>query len=601
MTIRSLLLAASVAALLAGCAKEDDSPQEGAGGTTTVPAGATGTMNVSLKYAIETRVDQEYDDGEESESKAQDLTIYFFDEDKNYLGSSYVSNLNQNSETSEDNNVTSTIAVDVPTNIVQTLYDSSEKETKMYVVAVLNKGTFTPQITEANKNYNAFNEACRIALADAAKTNNFMMTSSNYMGNINGTQTEMALTPITKEHVGLKSDDQTTTPTPVTIAVERVVAKVTVQDTETRPTDGATWTILGWGLNVTNKTFYPVKNFGGDQFLNLLTSTGKYNTWQPNTINELWNNPTDMRSHWAVDPNYAEGEATIGDKPNDFNKFSFSDPSSAKAKEALYCFENTTVETMQQRNATTSAVIVARFYPKGFEETDRVGSWIKWNDVAYSGDNNYAAFVEGVVNETNGDNSAITKYYKEDKNGSTVANGTKYSSLSKDDFTCTYNTEGKEEITFGKENTRIGYKDAELQVTLKDSEMVLYTITNGQASEATTAPAEIKAAITKVLTDNLPTVYYNGYCYYVVPIRHFAKGEVAEYTGGEYQPHHLGRYGIVRNNYYQITINDITQPGEPITDPTVDPSTDKDDETNYWINVSIKVLSWKVRTQDVIL
>lgn len=29
MTIRSLLLAASVAALLAGCAKEDDSPQIG--------------------------------------------------------------------------------------------------------------------------------------------------------------------------------------------------------------------------------------------------------------------------------------------------------------------------------------------------------------------------------------------------------------------------------------------------------------------------------------------------------------------------------------------------------------------------------------------
>ena len=58
---------------------------------------------------------------------------------------------------------------------------------------------------------------------------------------------------------------------------------------------------------------------------------------------------------------------------------------------------------------------------------------------------------------------------------------------------------------------------------------------------------------------------------------------------------------IVRNNYYQITINDITQPGEPITDPTVDPPTDKDDETNYWINVSIKVLSWKIRTQNVIL
>ena len=598
MTIRSLLLAASVAALLAGCAKEDDSPQEGTGGTTTVPAGTTGTMNVSLKYAIETRADQEYDDGEDSESRAQDLTIYFFDDDKNYLGSSYVSDLSQEDD-SKDDNVTSTITVDVPTNIVQTLYESSDKEATMYVVAVLNKGTFTPQIT-AGENYNVFNAACRIALADAAKTNNFMMTSSNYMGNINGTQTEMALTPITNKNVGLKSDDQTTSPDPVTIAVERVVAKVTVQDTETRPTDGATWTILGWGLNVTNKTFYPVKNFGGDQFLDLLAS--KYNTWQPNTSNKPWNNPTDMRSHWAVDPNYAAGQATITDMPNDFNEFSFSDPSSAEVKGALYCFENTTVETMQQRNATTSAVIVAQFYPKDFKEADKAGSWIKWNDAAYSKENDYATFVEKVVEDVDGDNQVITKYYKLDTNGTTTGNdGKKYSPLSEEDFICTYTTEGKEKITFGKKNTTIGYKDAELQVALRDSEIRLYAITDDQASEVTSAPVEINKAIAKALTDNPPTVYYNGYCYYVVPIRHFAKGEVAEYTGGEYQSNHLGRYGIVRNNYYQITINAITQPGEPITDPTVDPSTDKDDETNYWINVSIKVLSWKVRTQDVIL
>ena len=599
MTIRSLLLAASVAALLAGCAKEDDSPQEGAGGTTTVPAGATGTMNVSLKYAIETRADQEYDDGEESESRAQDLTIYFFDDNKNYLGSSYVSDLSQEDD-SKDYNVTSTITVDVPTNIVQTLYESSDKEATMYVVAVLNKGTFTPQI-KAGENYNVFNAACQIALADAAKTDNFMMTSSNYLKDISGTQqTEMALTPITNKTVGLKSDDQTTSSDPVTIAVERVVAKVTVQDTETRPTDGATWTILGWGLNVTNKTFYPVKNFGGDQFLDLLAS--KYKNWQPKTSNKPWNNPTDMRSHWAVDPNYAAGQATITDMPNDFNEFSFSDPSSAEVKGALYCFENTTVETMQQRNATTSAVIVAQFYPKDFKEADKAGSWIKWNDAAYSKENDYATFVEKVVEDVDGDNQVITKYYKLDTNGTTTGNdGKKYSPLSEEDFICTYTTEGKEKITFGKKNTTIGYKDAELQVALKDSEIKLYTITDDQASEDTSAPAKIDEAIKKALTDNPPTVYYNGYCYYVVPIRHFAKSEVADYTGGEYQPNHLGRYGIVRNNYYQITINDITQPGEPITDPTVEPSTDKDDETNYWINVSIKVLSWKIRTQDVIL
>lgn len=593
MTIRSLLLAASVAALLAGCAKDDNSPQEGTGDTITVPTDATGTMNVSLKYAIETRADQEYDDGEESESKAQDLTIYFFNQsEKKYLGSSYVSNLNQTDDAASNDNVTSTITVDVPTDIVQTLYKG--EDTKMYVVAVLNKGAFTPDLKANVDDYEEFNKACRIALADAAKTDNFMMTSSNYIVEENGTKTEMALTPITQDHVGFKSDNQTKQPTTVTIAVERVVAKVMVQEKE-----GQQLNILGWGLNVTNKTFYPIKSFGEDQFLHQLDPTnGAYRNWIPNTVNKPWNNPTNMRSHWAVDPNYSEMQATIEQMPDDFNKFSFSDPSADEGK-PLYCFENTTIEKMQQRNATTSAIIVAQFYPKDFKETDKDDPWIKWNDVAYSGDNDYAAFVEEVVKEADRDGQKITNYYKEDTNGTTEANGTKYSSLSKDDFTCTYNTERKEEITFGEENTIIGYKDAELQVKLKDSDMMLYTITNGQASEATTAPAEINNAIKKVLTDNLPTVYYNGYCYYVVPIRHFSKGEVADYTGGEYQPVHLGRYGIVRNNYYQITINDITKPGEPITDPTVEPSTDKDDETNYMINVSIKVLSWKIRTQDV--
>ncbi|WP_129659980.1 Mfa1 family fimbria major subunit [Bacteroides fragilis] len=581
MTIRSLLLAASVAALLAGCAKEDDSPQEGAGGTTTVPAGATGTMNVSLKYAIETRV---YDDGEDSESKAQDLTIYFFDEAKDYLGSSYVSDLSQKNADPKDGNVTSTITVDVPTNIVQTLYDS-DKETTMYVVAVLNKGTFTPQITVGGS-YSTFNAACQIALADAAKTDNFMMTSSNYIGNINGAEIEMALTPITKDHVGFKSDDQASDPTTVTIAVERVVAKVMVQEKEDKSLD-----ILGWGLNVTNKTFYPVKNFGGSQFLDELTSTGKYRDWIPYK-QATWNVLADMRSHWAVDPNYSQDQAT---KDDDFNKFSFSDPSSAETGEALYCFENTTVETMQQRNATTSAVIVAQFYPKDFKETDKEHSWIKWNDLAYSGANTYAAFVEAVVKEADGDKQTITMYYKEDKDGDTEVEGKHYSSLSKDDFICIYTTDENKSIKFGDEI--IGYEDAQLEVRLKE-DINPYQIEGGAVTDASDA---VKTAITKALTDNPPTVYYKGYCYYVVPIRHFAKDEVADYTGGEYQPNHLGRYGIVRNNYYQITINDITQPGEPITDPTVDPSTDKDDETNYWINVSIKVLSWKVRTQEVTL
>ena len=105
-----------------------------------------------------------------------------------------------------------------------------------------------------------------------------------------------------------------------------------------------------------------------------------------------------------------------------------------------------------------------------------------------------------------------------------------------------------------------------------------------------------------VLGQAAATVYHEGYCYYVVPIRHFLDEEIEatfDPINGRYAPETLGRYGVVRNNYYTITVNDITTPGAAVTDPTVDPSTDPDDDTKYSINVNIEVLSWTVRNQSV--
>ena len=72
-------------------------------------------------------------------------------------------------------------------------------------------------------------------------------------------------------------------------------------------------------------------------------------------------------------------------------------------------------------------------------------------------------------------------------------------------------------------------------------------------------------------------IYYNGYCYYEVPIRHFTDQEVPldeDHVNGQDQ---LGRYGIVRNHYYQLSINSINKPGKPISEDEVIPDTDPDD------------------------
>ena len=126
MKIKNLFLIASVAALLAGCnrgnslADEPDGPQP-------LPTDAAGTMNVSLKYAVQTRAS--YEQGSDSESSAKTLTIYFFDDDAEhtYLGVGESSSL-----TSKPGDLSNGIdkkitAVEVPANVVGSLYGNEGK------------------------------------------------------------------------------------------------------------------------------------------------------------------------------------------------------------------------------------------------------------------------------------------------------------------------------------------------------------------------------------------------------------------------------------------------------------------------------------------
>ena len=57
----------------------------------------------------------------------------------------------------------------------------------------------------------------------------------------------------------------------------------------------------------------------------------------------------------------------------------------------------------------------------------------------------------------------------------------------------------------------------------------------------------------------------------------------------------LGRYGVVRNNWYDISVKKIQTLGDA-TIPAF--TTDPDDVLENYISVSINVLSWSKHTQD---
>ena len=92
--------------------------------------------------------------------------------------------------------------------------------------------------------------------------------------------------------------------------------------------------------------------------------------------------------------------------------------------------------------------------------------------------------------------------------------------------------------------------------------------------------------------------YYKGGVsyYYAALIRHFDDNEADWNTGDTHSLNHLGRYGVVRNNWYEINVQSISGPGDP---EIVTPGDESDDDTEGYIRAEINVLSWAKRQQGV--
>lgn len=357
------------------------------------------------------------------------------------------------------------------------------------------------------------------------------------------------------------------------IYVERAVAKVQVKVNSSdgsltvkadAPTayEGAEVTFKKWILQNTNKKYYPVRKVT-DASIDDWEEWSKYvptTSIKPNSNRFFGATANPYRTYWGIDPNYTE---VSGQVDNDFNIIKQStantnvwnvvgNTSTADDKLAIeYCLENTTTSAAMKDNQLTSVLLQGTFKLKDDQENDDL-LMINNTSAIYTEDQ----FLAWATDVLNGEND--TKL----PNGASLALG---SSL----------TSGKTITTTEDVKGLLAVQDG-TSATLNDSQ----------------AQAILTAAGSNIK-------YYKGGVtyYYATVIEHFGDDAPVEGTFTSYaDKDHLGRYGVLRNNWYEITINSVSGPGEPEI-PEI--PTDPVDETNSYINAEINVLSWAKRTQGV--
>ena len=350
------------------------------------------------------------------------------------------------------------------------------------------------------------------------------------------------------------------------IYVERGLAKVTLT---TAPkygeVGGSTYvgdkvTISNWALDVTNKKTFPIHNVDG-------LSTDYEDIWKneaaagPSTQRFVDNNELTKakRVYWGVDPNYKENTlcdlAETTAREENFNYIK-KEKLTAKPTDPLYCLENTfNLENMKQ-GQTTRVIFKASYTPKDFTEGDGKTFFKVGTSVALWKKKDLEDHIKTAVSKV-------------------------FSVTTTDDITI-----------------NLAAKDNDITAA---GNHVITAANFTVKGHDTVTKAEEKAVNDKVgLTEKAGiSTYANGESYYIARIKHFGDDLTPWNSGETYNDNlkYLGRYGMLRNNWYELNVQSVSGPGYPDV-PEVKPNT-PDDEDDMYIKVSVKILDWAKRSQSV--
>ena len=579
VNVKNLFGMAVMATALVGCSSNDDLTPNGNENESNKVGTAYASFKINLPTTSGTRAPGDpgtptFDHGTAAEYEVKNGTILIFDNDGKFVESANLGNMNPWADVNKDGVTTAAIAT-----VKLTKVELGENKYKALVLLNNNTGTDDQKVTlpTGTITYDEWNKVAKNAKADK-----YLSTEGIFMANapmFTSTTTDpTTLVPVANV---CASPEEAKAKTATTIYVERGLAKVTMKNFDSSYTIAAgTYkddevVINTWQLDVTNKSTYPVHQTGG-------LKTIWNQTWADRFYDK--DNGVFKRVYWGVDPNYSdnkynEGDATVSPAESALEccKDAFNMISNAEVvglpgdDKPQYCLENTFNLANMMQGQTTRVVFKAVYTPKALKsETVKTFYKIGNNTAVWKGADLETQIKTLAINAMKITDPVEQAMYKVD-----LAKGSNISGKAGQHLIAADN------ITFDpKTSTKTSQVTADV---IKEVNEKL-----GLSEDPTTHKVIVGIS-----------TYLNGEAYYIARIKHF--NELTPWIPGKaYDSNdekYLGRYGVLRNNWYELSVKSISGLGYPDV-PEVKPNV-PDDENDKYINVEVKILDWAKRSQSI--
>ena len=592
MRIKHFFGLAVLAAMTASCSSNNDLVGGGNGSGENVSGESYASITIDLPTTSGTRAaNDKFDGGTASEYAVNDATLLIFkkagtsENEFEYVETASLGNLEPwKKDNTDDNGITTeaTITAKLEKATVGTNGD-------YYALVILNNKDKNDAekvtLPTGTTTYGEWNVA-----AHATETKLVDNTKGFYMANAPefkaADQEPTTLVPIKGIY---RTKEEAHSQPGTTVHVERGLAKVTVGSNSTSDyfsTDGAAVAenkykndvvqITNWALDVTNKSSFPVHVTAGlkggvtsagiPAYADIWKNEAATTSTDPATfrfVSQLSATGAFKRVYWGIDPNYS---MDLSDLTKCKTQFTLAEADGtgvtwndgSGSDNPLYCMENTFDIKNMLQGQTTRVLLKATYTPNALASATDKTFFMIGNSSDIWTTETLKAQIAGKAKDALGMTTDPTVELK----GDLLKGGTHFLTTEnvsiKDGETEKVNTTG----LVDKLNNKLGLDK-----------------TNGVGIKT----------------------YEKGESYYIARIKHFGD-DLTPWTAGNdtYGSNNLkwlGRYGVLRNNWYDLTINKISGPGYPDV-PEVKPETPDDEDTKY-INVSVKILDWAKRSQSV--